>query len=381
MTETTPNKKSLGEEAVSSLIHTFFKQRTRAVVHPFRVPDKITKNVEPFHIQVFDYDAQHCEIKELKTVAECLPYKETETTTWLNLEGVHKPEVEAIAESYGIHYLIKEDIISYGQRPKLDEVNDILFVLLHMLFYNNETHSIEQEQISIVLGKNFVISFQEDARRDVFNPIRDKLEFANTRLRQKKASYLFYSMIDIIVDSYLQVIEKVGDRVERTEETLMKHSGKNAYEQINLIRKDLILLKRNTVPVRDLVGGLLRSDSDLLDIDTTKYYKDVYDHIMQANDLVDNYRDLANTMQEMYFNNMNLRMNEVMKILAIVTTVMAPATVIGGIFGMNFDVIPYAHHKWGFYGTLAFMVIIPIIMISWFRSRGWFKKSDMNPMH
>ena len=379
MAEKTPNKKSLGEEAVSSLIHTFFKQRTRAVVHPFRVPEKDAKDIKPFHIQVFDYDEEICDIKELKTVTECLPYKDTNTTTWLNLEGVHKQQVEAIAKNYGIHYLIKEDIISYGQRPKLDEVNDILFVLLHMLFYNPVTHSIEQEQISIALGKNFVISFQEDARRDVFNPIRSKLEFANTRLRQKKASYLFYSMIDIIVDSYLQVIEKVGDRVERTEETLMKNSGKNAYEQINLIRKDLILLKRNTVPVRDLVGGLLRSDSELLDIDTTKYYKDVYDHIMQANDLVDNYRDLANTMQEMYFNNMNLRMNEVMKILAIVTTVMAPATVIGGIFGMNFDVIPYAHHKWGFYGTLAFMIIIPAIMIWWFRSRGWFRKSDMEP--
>jgi magnesium transporter len=157
----------------------------------------------------------------------------------------------------------------------------------------------------------------------------------------------------------------------------MKNSDKKAFHQINLIRKDLMLLKRNTTPVRDLVAAILRSDNPLLNDNTTKYYKDVHDHIMQANDLVDNYRELVNTLQEMYFNNINLRMNEVMKTLAILTTVMAPATVIGGIFGMNFDIIPYAHHEWGFYGTVVVMVAIPIIMIWWFRRRGWFRYKDL----
>lgn len=369
-------KTSFGEEAVSTLLTPFFKQRTHAVVHPFTLPEKPKKEVSPFFIQVFDYTPDELIEKEINDVNECFPFKQKESITWLNMEGVHRKEVETVSDHYGIHYLIQEDIISHGQRPKFDEVNDIVYVLVNMLFYNNENHNIEHEQLSLVLGKNFVISFQEDAYRDVFNPIRQKLRFDNSKIRQKPADYLFYSMIDMVVDSYFPVIEKVGERIERAEDTLMAGMGKKAFHEINLIRKDLILLKRNTTPVRDLISALLRSDSNLLEDDTTKYYKDVYDHIMQANDLVDNYRELLNTLQDIYFNNVNLRMNEVMKTLAILTTVMAPATVIGGIFGMNFDIIPYAHHQWGFYGTVVVMFAIPLIMIWWFRKRGWFKYKD-----
>ena len=357
-------------ETVNLLLMPFFKQRTQAVVHPFKPIEK--EKDAKFHIHVFNYTNKFVEEKEFTKVEQCFPYRDQQTITWLNLEGMYKEEVDKIGEHYGIHFLIKEDIISYGQRPKFDEVNNIVFALLNMLYYNTETNNIEHEQISIVLGQNFVISFQEDARRDVFNPIRQRLKFANTKLRLGTADYLFYSMIDIIVDSYFEVIEKVGERIELAEDNLLKNKSKKAYTQINLIRKDLILLKRNTTPVRDLVAGILRSDNTLLNENTTKYYKDVHDHIMQANDLVDNYRELTNTLQDMYFNNINLRMNEVMKTLAILTTVMAPATVIGGIFGMNFDIIPYAHHKWGFYGTVLIMFAIPILMIWWFKRRGWF---------
>lgn len=364
---------SLGQDAVNSLIQPFFKQRTSAVVHPFRTTTKHKKEEQPFHIKVFDYSAEHLEEHVFNTVDACFDYKHTTSVTWLNMEGVHKEEIEKIATHFGIHNLIQEDITSYGQRPKLDEVNDIIYVLLNMLYFNDETFSIEQEQISMVLGDKYVISFQEDVTRDVFDPVRLKLKHANTKLRQYPADHLFYTMIDIIVDSYFHVIEKVGERIEKAEDELMNSTGKKAFHNINLIRKDLILLKRNTTPVRDLVAGLLRSENELLNDNTTKYYKDVHDHIMQANDLVDNYRDLVNTLQDMYFNNVNLRMNEVMKTLAILTSVMAPATVIGGIFGMNFDVIPYAHHNWGFYGTVMVMVAIPIMMIWWFKRRGWFQ--------
>lgn len=366
----------LGKDAVNSLFHTFFKERTRAVIHPFKAPEEEDKSEQPFHLQVFSYNKENIEDAEYSDVNQCLSYRDKDAITWLNLDSYHTHEMEVIAKHYGIHPLIQEDIMSYGERPKLDEVNDILYVLMNMLFYNDKSKNIEQEQISIVLGTNFVISFQEDAFRDVFNPIRDKIKNKQSKIRQSPADYLFYNMIDIIVDSYFHVIEKIGDRIETAEEELMTHTGKRAFNHINVIRKDLILLKRNTTPVRDLVAAILRSDSELLEDNTTKYYKDVYDHIMQANDLVDNYRDLVNTLQDMYFNNVNLKMNEVMKTLAIVTTVMAPATVIGGIFGMNFDIIPYAHHKWGFYATVAFMFLVPIGMIFWFNRRGWFSRDD-----
>jgi len=367
-----PKKTSFGEATVNTLLMPFFKQRTHAVVHPFNVLEKEIKEPSPFYIQVFDYNQENLLEMEIVKVEDCFELKSKTTITWLNMDGVHRKELEKVANQYNIHFLIQEDIISHGQRPKFDEINDILFAQLNMLFYNTSNHNIEHEQLSLVMGENYVISFQEDAQRDVFNPIRQKLRLDNSKLRAKPADYLFYSMVDIVVDSYFPVIEKVGERIEKAEEDLMTGLGKKAFHEINLIRKDLILLKRNTTPVRDLVAALLRSESVLLQEDTTKYYKDVYDHIMQANDLVDNYRELLNTLQDIYFNNVNLRMNEVMKTLAILTTIMAPATIIGGVFGMNFDVIPYAHHKWGFYGTVFFMLLIPLIMLGWFKKRGWF---------
>jgi magnesium transporter len=154
----------------------------------------------------------------------------------------------------------------------------------------------------------------------------------------------------------------------------LQRATKHTFEKISQLRKDIILLKRNIAPVKDLAAALVRSESELLEERTAKYFKDVYDHVVQANDLIDNYRDLVLGVQDMYVNNVNLRMNEVMKTLAIITSIMAPATVIGGIFGMNFDVIPYAHHDWGFYGTIGLMLVIPIAMIIWFYKRGWFQK-------
>jgi len=366
-----PKKTSFGEETVTTLLMPFFEQRTHAVVHPFKTQEKQSEP-SPFYIQIFDYNKEELLEKEIQDVKESFELKTKNSITWLNMGSVHRNEVEKISNHFDIHYLIQEDIMSHGQRPKFDELNDILFVQLNMLFYNISTNNIDHEQLSIVLGNNYVISFQEDPQQDVFNPLRQKLRFDSSKLRQKPADYLFYTMIDLVVDSYFPVIEKVGERIEKAEEDLMAGSGKNAFHDINMVRKDLILLKRNTTPVRDLIAAIIRSDSNLLEDDTTKYYRDVYDHIMQANDLVDNYRELLNTLQDIYFNNVNLRMNEVMKTLAILTTIMAPATIIGGVFGMNFDVIPYAHHKWGFYGTVFFMLLIPLIMLGWFSKRGWF---------
>jgi magnesium transporter len=223
------------------------------------------------------------------------------------------------------------------------------------------------------LGNDFVITFQEDPSRDVFNPIRDKLKVHNSRLRQRGADYLCYTMLDLIVDNYFFVMEKLGELVEDVEEEVIRNSNTRSLAHINQLRKELIVLKRNIVPVRDLVGAIIRSESELLDERTTKYFKDVHDHIMQAYDLSENYRDMMLSMQELYINNVNLRMNEVMKVMAMVTCLMAPATVIGGIFGMNFDAnVNFFHQPWGFYSAVFFMLAIPAVMLVAFKRRGWF---------
>ena len=241
-----------------------------------------------------------------------------------------------------------------------------------MLYYSRQHDCVETEQISIVLGKNFLITFQEDPERDVFNPIRDKLKMHNSKLRQRGADYLCYAMLDLIVDNYFLVMEQLGDRIELVEEEVIRTSNTISLAKITQLRKELIILKRNLSPVRDMVSNIIRTESELLDERTTKYFKDVHDHIVQAYDLCENYRDIMISMQDLYINNVNLRMNEVMKVMAIVTCLMAPATVIGGIFGMNFDIIPLAHNTWGFLTAVGVMLVIPVVMLFVFKRRGWF---------
>jgi len=242
-----------------------------------------------------------------------------------------------------------------------------------MLYYNSTKQTVEQEQISIALGKDFLVSFQEDAARDVFDPLRHKLKMANSKIRQRGADYLYYSMLDLIVDNYFLVMEKLGERIESLEEEIIRNSNTRSLAKINQLRKELIVLKRNIAPVRDILSSIMRSESELLDDRTTKYFNDVYDHIIQAYDLSENYRDIMVSMQDLYINNVNLRMNEVMKVMAIVTCLLAPATVIGGIFGMNFDKnVNFFHQPWGFFTAVGLMLIIPVWMLWAFRKRGWF---------
>jgi magnesium transporter len=254
----------------------------------------------------------------------------------------------------------------------MDEVDGIMFCLLNMLYFNDQKLAVEIEQLSIVMGPGFAISFQEDATRDVFDPIRHRLRIPNSKIRQRGSDYLLYSMLDLIVDNYFLVMEKLGDQIEELEEEVIRRSNKRTLARINQVRKELIILKRNISPVMNLVNNIIRSESDLLDDRTTKYFKDVYDHIVQAHDLSENYRDIMVSMQDLYINNVNLKMNEVIKVLTIVTVLLAPATVIGGVFGMNFDIIPTMHQQWGFYSAVTLMLLIPITMLFIFKKRGWF---------
>jgi magnesium transporter len=333
------------------------------------------KDPEKISIYVFDYNATHLEEKGVESAHQCMAFRDSDSTTWLNVDGLKKEDVETICKGYGVHPLIQEDILSMGQRPKMDEIDDIVYVLMNMLYYNEKNCSIEQEQISIVLGKNFVLSFQEDAVRDVLNPVRDKLKQANSRLRQASTDFLFYSMLDLIVDNYFTVMEKLSERIEEVEDEVSHKATAKTMNAINALRKEMITLKRNLNPVRDMVNNLLRSESTLMGKPVRKYFKDVYDHIVLATELAENYRDMVMGMQDLYLNQVNLKMNEVMKFLAIVTALMAPATVIGGIFGMNFDVIPLAHQKGGFYTAVVAMLAIPVLMLFIFWRRGWFTKS------
>ena len=308
------------QKYLSMLVPMFNVQRTKQILAVNPVVAVEREEARAVQVSVFQFNADSVQEFKYDSVADCLQFAHhNEHIYWINIDGLRKKDVELICERFGIHYLLMEDILSIGQRPKMDEIENVLYCLLNMLYFDNRSITVEQEQISIVLGKNFVISFQEDPKRDVFNPLRDKLRLSNSRVRQRGADYLCYSMLDLIVDNYFSVMEKLGEKIEELEEEVIRYSNKRNLARINQVRKELIVLKRNMAPVRDLINGFLRSESVLLEESTSKYFKDVYDHIVQANDLSENYRDMMINLQDLYLNNVNLKLNEVMKVMAIVT--------------------------------------------------------------
>ncbi len=339
-------------------------------VNPTLPPERKTE-IEPIYT-VYEYDENHCESHRLTNVEESFAHIDSNSNSWVNIDGLKANEVDVLCKQYEIHPLIVEDILSIGQRPKMEEVNGLLFCVINMLFYNAKDHTVEREQVSMVLGKKFVMSFQEDPVRDVFKPLRDRLKVEGSKVRQNTVDFLFYVLIDLIVDNYYVVMERLAERIVVLEEDILRKADNRSLARINILRKQMIVLKQSIAPVRELINGILRSESDLIDERTEKYFRDVYDHIVQANELSENYRDMIMSLQDLYMSMVNLKMNEVMKVMAVVTCLLAPATVIGGIFGMNFDRAPLLHNEWGFYISMAAMLIIPLIMVTIFRKRGWF---------
>ncbi|SHL91949.1 magnesium transporter [Chitinophaga jiangningensis] len=366
------NKKILPIPQVLDVLNPFKVKKQRMMNYNPAVPTAMRTPVAESRITVFNYSPKSLEEKTLTSVAETYPYMVSENITWINVDGIKKEEVHAIASCFMIHPLLEEDIISVGQRAKMDEIGEQLFCLLPMMYYNAESSAIEQEQVSIVLGKNYVISFQDDPTRDLFDPIREKLRIASSRIRNGSSDYLCYSLIDIIVDNYFVVLDKLGERIELMEDLVQHYPNTKTMARINFLRREVLLFKRSIVPVRELVNGFMKSESDVLEDRDTKYFKDVFDHIVQCTELAETYREMVLNLQEMYHTQLNLKLNEIMKVLAVVTTLMAPLTLLAGIYGMNFDNMPEIHTKNGYFITLGAMGFMLLFMIWLFRKRGWF---------
>lgn len=325
-------------------------------------------------ISMYSYNAVKCtSIKNLKSEEVTISNFEPDKHYWLNLDILNKKSVETVGNNIGLHSLIIEDILSVHQRPKVDEFDDYFTCVLQMLYYNPLQNTIENEQVSFVLGENFLFTFQDDSHRDLFDPVREKLLNPLTKVRQQGSDYLLYTLLDNIVDNYFVVLEKIGEQIEKLEEEITR-SNADSYtmNRINTLRKELIFFKRYTSPVREMLNSIIRSDHKNIHDKNNNYFKDVYDHIIQIIELTENYRDVISNIRDLYLSQTNLKLNEIMKFLAIVTTLLAPATVIGGIFGMNFDRIPYLHHQNGFWIATFLMLIVPVMMLFYFRRKGWF---------
>jgi len=298
------------------------------------------KKIEKVRIRLIDYDEQSFEEKDLENIQECFTCRDTQTVTWINIDGLHDIDIIAdLGNNFGLHPLILEDILNTAQRPKMEDFENYLFTSLKMLTYNEREKQIQIEHVSIILGQNYVLSFQE-GEGDVFEPVRERIRKSKVRIRRMGNDYLAYSLIDAVVDNYFLVIEKIGEQIEDMEDMLLSDPRSELLHDLHNIRRELIFLRKSILPLREIISYLERGESPLIQEKTYVFFKDLYDHTIQVMDTVESLRDMAASMQDVYLSSVSNRMNEVMKVLTIIATIFIPITFVAGIYGMNFELMP-----------------------------------------
>ncbi len=337
------------------------------------------KRVEEVKITIIDYDETHFQEKEVKAIDECFIFKDKLTVTWINVEGIHQVDIlERLGECYGFHPLILEDILNTDQRPKMENFGEYLYIVLKMLYPNNKNtpadpkaEEIVTEQISLILGTNFVISFQEGMKGDVFEPVRERLRSSKGLIRKMRADYLAYSLMDAIVDNYFIILEKLGDKIEFLEEKLIASPGSETLKTIHDLKREMIFLRKSVWPLREVLGALERGDSSLVQDSTRIYVRDIYDHTIQVIDTIETFRDMLSGMLDIYLSSVSNRLNAVMKVLTIIATIFMPLTFLAGIYGMNFKFMPELEWRWGYLLIWMVMLGIGVFMLFYFKKKKW----------
>lgn len=336
------------------------------------------RHMDEIKITVHDFDNDHVEEIPIKKIQKAKPYLDSPSKTWVQVRGLHDTEkLKSIWNFFELHPLIQEDIVHTAQRPKVEVYDNCIFFVLRLLSYSQEEQQIQAEQISIVLGENYVLSFQE-TDKDHFKPILNRLAIAASRIRKLDTDYLTYALIDAVVDYYFNVLEYIGDDIEVLEEQLLEDPDEDLLEQIHKLRREIIFFRKSVWPLRDAINSAIRDESKFINEDTKIYLRDVYDHMIQIIDNIENYRDTILGLHDMYMSQVSNRMNEVMKVLTIIATIFIPLTFIAGIYGMNFNPetspynMPELSWYWGYPVVMGVMGIIAVIMIFYFRRKGWF---------
>jgi magnesium transporter len=293
------------------------------------------------------------------------------TVNWINVDGIHNYEmINQFEKEFQLDHLLLEDVVNTNQRPKLDERSEYLFLSLKMLTYNEVEKDVDSEQVSIFLGADYIISFQEKVG-DVFSFIRERIETGKGQIRTKGNDYLFYSLIDSIIDNYFVVIENVGTNLEDLEEEIFNEPTQSSLEAIQRNKNILLSLRRSIYPLRESINKLLRDNADFIDPETTRYFNDVYDHTIQIIDILESYKDIVSGLKDSYMSSLSLKMNQVMQVLTIIATIFIPLTFIVGIYGMNFEDIPELHWKNGYLYFWILTIAIVLGLVYFFKRKKW----------
>ena len=329
------------------------------------------KTEKALHVETFDYTKETLSEKILTNIEEATSFINTESVTWLNINGLNSlNEIENIGNQYDLHPLVLEDIVNTTQRPKIDEYDDYLFVVLKMLYYDND-ENIVIEQVSFILGKNYVLSFQE-SEGDVFNTVRERIRHGNGRIRGLKSDYLLYALIDAVVDHYFSIIETLGNKIEDLETELFAGTARdNINIEVQQLKREILKVRRAIFPLREIINRVEKGEHPLIYKRTITYYRDIYDHLIQVSENIDIYREMIWSLMDMYMTTISNKMNEVMKVLTIIATIFIPLTFIAGIYGMNFDHIPELHYKYSYYILWGVMITIFIGMLFYFKRKKW----------
>jgi len=329
------------------------------------------KRTEHVRIRVLDYDEGHLEERDMASIDECFVYKDKPTVSWINIDGLHQVDlIENIGKCFDLHPLILEDILNTTQRPKLQDFEDYICLILKMITYDETENQLHIEQVTLILGSNFVISFQE-TEGDVFDLVRERLRKGKGKSRKMGADYLAYALLDAIVDNYFIVLEKIGEEIESLEDELLERPDAETVSGIHNLKRELIFLRKSVWPLREAVVGLEKGESSLIQEKTAIYLRDVYDHTIQVIDTIETYRDMVSGMLDVYLSSVSNRMNEVMKVLTIIATIFIPLTFLAGIYGMNFKYMPELEWPYGYPMVWVVVILIGIAMLIYFRKKKW----------
>ncbi|MBI4642903.1 MAG: magnesium/cobalt transporter CorA [Deltaproteobacteria bacterium] len=321
-------------------------------------------------ITIIEYDEQQYQEREIATFDECLLLTGKPGVTWIKVDGIHSVEnLQRLGECFNLHPLVLEDILNTDQRPKIEDFDDYIYIVLRIINYS-ENNELSSEQISLILGSNFVISLQE-SNGAVFAPVLERLRTSKGRIRKSGPDYLVYSLMDLIVDNYFVVLEKFGEALEFLEEEVVKRPTPQTLQDVHRFKYDMIMLRKSVWPLREVIGHLERRESDLIQEATAIYFKDVYDHTIVAIDNIETYRDILSGMLDIYLSSISNRLNEIMKVLTIIATIFMPLTFLAGVYGMNFKHMPELEWLWGYPFAVSLMIVIALSMLHYFRRKKW----------
>ncbi len=326
----------------------------------------------PIQLSIIRYSSSECQIVEKSTLEECRALVPENTILWINVDGIYDPEIiRALGEHFRIHPLVLEDIANADQRPKMEDYGTYLYLVSKMLTYHPEKKTIQSEQVSFVLGSNWVLTFQEEKEGDVFEPVRERIKREKGFIRQMGADYLAYSLLDVIVDHYYNSLERIGDEVEGLEEKILDDPQSDHIATLHHLKREVVSIRRSVWPLREVLAGIDRVESDLIQNKTKTYFRDVYDHITQMIDSVETFKEMLSGLLDIYLSSISQKQNAVMKTLTVVSTIFLPLTFLVGVYGMNFEHMPELKWHYGYLLVWGAIAMIVTFMLVLFKRRKW----------